>query len=243
MKKYPAFMSLAALALVAAMAPVHAAVLVSYTFASAPDPDTTPNPNPATTIAGGSGSAFTVSGGINAAGGAVSGSSDMAFLRGDSLTTGAAEAFTAGDYFEFTFTPDVGATFDLTSIAFSYGGSNNGTGSSAFTASYFIRTDAGANADNFSTDLGASFAAARTITGGGTNNQLGTGTFTFTGGGYGNLSTPVTFRIYTFTSDQNNGKINRIDTVTLNGTLIPEPGVGLLALVAAGTAALRRQRR
>lgn len=220
-------------------------VIAEYLFTTPTDETTTINPYSSDVEPYSVASEFTVSGGLNAAGAAVSGSSDMAFIRGDSLTTTDSGAYTNGDYFQFTVTPEAGVTLNLTTLTFSYGGSNSGTGSTAFTTYFFLRTDAGANADDFSTDLGSSFSLSRGITGATSNNQMGNTSpaLNLSGADFQNITTPVTFRIYAYTSDSANGKINRIDTVILNGTVVvPEPSAAVIGLMSLGTLTLLRKR-
>jgi hypothetical protein len=217
-----------------------AVVLAQYNFthtgtSTANPASSDPQPN---SVAG----TFTAAGADAPANGGVSGSSDMAFLRTNQLTTSTATAVTAGDYFTFTFTPDVGATFNLTSITFDFGGSNSGTtGAPAFTVTAALRSDA--EAVDYSTDLAAPFS--KTITANTTNNQLSAAPeVLLTAPEFQNVSGPITFRFFISSDDISTSlKIARMDNVILNGTVLTIPEPASSALIVAGVAVLGLRRR
>lgn len=132
-------------------------------------------------------------------------------------TGGTNEATTvaADDYLEFTVTPNVGYTFDLTSITFDRAVST----SSNLTGPFFVRSSL-----NYATTIGA-FASS-------VSTDYTRSTITLSSA-YLNLATATTFRIYLYDTGANaNSATNvlRLDNVTLNGTLaaVPEPAAALL---------------
>lgn len=218
-----------------------AVVLAQYNFTHTGGGANTPNPLSSDTqpnsVAGAFGTA-----GHTAGEGGISGSTDMAFLRTSELTTTTEGAVTAGDYFTFTFTPDPGATFNLTSVKFDFGGSNSGSSAApAFTVTVALRSDA--EAVDYSTNLATPFS--KTITANTTDNQLSAVPEVFlTAPEFQNVSGPVTFRFYVSSDDVSNRlKIARIDNVILNGTVLTIPEPATSALLAAGVAALGLRRR
>lgn len=232
-----------------AIAPAtHAAILANYTF---DDASTTVSTNVSSdTDTNSVASNFTINNGGTAGGGAaISASTDMAFFRSDGLTTTQAGAVGAPDYFTFTFTPNAGTSFNLTSITLDLGGSNGGpTGgpaggpSNAYSVFAFLRSSA--EAVDYSTNIGSTATQLIPGPGDGAVYNLSQRTFDLTGSPeFANITTATTFRIYLYSSDNTfANQILRVDNVVLNGTLIPEPGSMTLALVSLGAGLCFRRR-
>ena len=214
-----------------------AAVLANYTFNDSST--TVANPNSSDTDGLTSASTFTANNGGPVGGGAgISSSTDMAFFRSDGLTTTTGDAVTNGDYFQFTISPIGGASMTLTSVTLDFGGSNSGTGGASFTTFGVIRSNA--EAVDYTTDLGS---FSKTITADSTDNQLTGQTVNLSGSDFLNLTTPVTFRIYVYSSANTvSNQIARLDNVVLNGTSVPEATSAMLAVVGLAAAGLRRRR-
>jgi hypothetical protein len=190
---------------------------------------------------------FTISnGGTAGGGGGFSTTSNTAFFRSDGLTTSAAGALGAPDYFAFTFTPTGGSSFNLNSITLKIGGSNGGTTGGpaggpfvAYTSSGFLRTNA--ETTPYSTDAGTFSQLIPGPGDGGTFNFVDAA-LPLSGPGFTNVTGPVTFRFYLYASDNTySTQIPRIDDVVLNGDLVPEPSAALLGCI--GSLSLLRRRR
>ena len=159
------------------------------------------------------------------------------FVRSNSTTTTAADAFTANDYFKFTLTPNATFLVNLTDLFFDYAGTGtSGTPAVANIASFFVRSSA---ANNFTTDVGTTVSSGQLT---GTNFQRQT--ISLTGANFQNLTGLIEFRIYVFNSINAGTSVARLDNITLNGDIAPIPEPGSLALVGSlGVLALLRRRR
>jgi hypothetical protein len=154
---------------------------------------------------------------------------DAPFLRVDPQggSTNAAQAVTAGKYFEFTVTPNANFALNLESLSYSVtrGGASTPRG-------YALRS----SVDNF----GANLATADLLTSRPTYTPVAlTFDSTFSG-----QASPVTFRFYVYAPAAGNSI--DFDNIVLNGTVttVPEPGtVSLLAAGAIGLVAAARRRR
>lgn len=223
----------------------HAAVLANYTF---DDPSgSVVNSASSDTDPTSTASAFTINNGGTAGGGAaISASTDMAFFRSDGLTNSEAGAAGAPDYFSFTFTPNVGTSYNLTSITFDLGGSNGGPtggagGGPSPTYSVFAFVRSSAEAIDFSTTIGSPVTQTVPGPGDGAVYNLSQRTINLTGPDFANVTTATTFRIYLYTSDNTfSNQILRMDNVVLNG--VPEPGSTTLALIGVGAGVFFRRR-
>jgi len=225
-----------------------AAILASYTF---DDPSATvANNTSSDTDTNSAASIFAITnGGAAGTGPGISASTDMAFFRSDGLTTTEGGAIGAPDYFTFTFTPNIGTSFALTSITFDFGGSNGGpTGgpsggpSNSFNVFAVLRSNA--EAVDYSTNIGATATQLIPGPGDGAVYNLSQRTFDLTGSPeFANVTTATTFRIYLYSSDNTfANQILRADNVLLNGTLIPEPGSTTLVLAGLGVGLYIRRR-
>lgn len=150
------------------------------------------------------------------------------YFRGLDMTGTTEGAIANDDYFTFTFTPNAGTQFQLQTLTFNLGGSNNTD--NPFTAQLAVYS----SADGFASRLGdlATYAvAAQTGTSFGATTTIdlsGLGTLT--------SATPVAFRFYASLSGAsaagNNNAILRLDNIEMNGVLVPEPSVALMGALA-----------
>ena len=231
MKKTKAVQILAGLALLSASV-VSADVLASYDFAS----DLTATTEDANVTA----NDFTVGAGITGSGRS-SGSKSL-FARA-SLTDGAnqislANAITANDYFSFTVDVDAGYEMDLTNFQFDLGYTRNGS----FDGKQF-RTYLMTSIDGFTTADFYDFDTVDvTVNGAVLTYPNGTKTISLAGAQFQNITTSTEFRLYIADNTGSADFIHRIDNVTLNGTVIPEPGtIGLVSAAGLGILFIRRR--
>jgi len=159
-------------------------------------------------------------------------------------TTGTTTSFGAAvgsdDYFTVTITPDAGFEMNLTSFEFDYGYSSSGSfGTGTMRAYITTSEDNHANFFNGNTDgyttitdpvnSGVTFPISKSLD--------------LSGAAFQNISTAFEFRIYLSDSYNVNDLIHRIDNVTLNGAVVPEPGNFALigGLLALGLVMIRRR--
>lgn len=142
-------------------------------------------------------------------------------VNNDSTT--AAQAVTIGSFYSFVLTPNVGITYNLSSLTFDAG--KEGTGN---IRGYVVRS----SRDNFASDIQT--ADVPTV-----RPTFTTVNVPLTGTPFTDLTDATTFRIYSYSPD--NGKSVEYDTITLNGTAVPEPSAALLG--ALGALCLLRRKR
>jgi hypothetical protein len=135
------------------------------------------------------------------------------FDTGDTNPTTLVESIAGNDYIEFVITPNVGATFTLTSFVFSWEHSATGPGSLTLRSS----------ADSFASDIGSVTGLAASLTAG---NVI-------TVSGFADYASAVTFRLYGYgaTSGVGTGGFDTTSSVVnvqVNGTAVPEPRTFLL---------------
>jgi len=155
------------------------------------------------------------------------------FVRSNRTTATAADAITNNDYFKFTLTPNATFLANLTDLFFDYSGT--GTSSIENTSTFFVRS----GADNFAADIGTTVLAGQFAG----NSVFRRQTIDLSGASFQNLTAAIEFRIYVMNSvTATNDGVARLDNITLNGTIVPEPSS--LALVGSlGVLALLRRRR
>ncbi len=162
-----------------------------------------------------------------------SGSADnMAFalLNGGSpsYSTSAQNAITNSRYIEFTITPVEGEMLDISSLSFDYGGSA-GPGRS-YTSYFQVRSDI----DNYAAELGTTEGYA-VVAGAPTTNTGGSFSVDLSElSEFQNISTSVTFRIYSYIGDisgtfAGTADSQRLDNLTVS-TAIPESSSSSLLL-------------
>ena len=160
-----------------------------------------------------------------------------AFFRSSSLTTSESGAVAGNDYFSFALTPTSGG-LTFTSLTFDLGGNLAGSPAVApFTSFAFVRT----SLDGFASNVGSveSFDATTAA------SAFANKTVNFSGALFQNVTQPVEFRVYIYSSIDGfnqtaNDSIVRLDNVELSA--IPEPSAWILSLAGAvGLLGLRRR--
>lgn len=219
------------------------AVLANYAFAggtsASTDTDSNSTASPLTFSNGANTGTTTGTGAVTGA--AISSSTDMFYFRTTGLTSSESGAIGAPDYISFTFTPNPGTAYNLQTITLNFGGSNAGGTAAAYTSYAFLRSSL--EDTPYSTNIGTTISRNVPGPGDGAVYNLALETFTFTDPAFANVTVPVTFRLYLYSSANDvSNQIVRLDDVRLNGTLIPEPTSALLAAIGLGSAALRRRR-
>ncbi len=149
-----------------------------------------------------------------------------------------ADSKTDNTYFQFTLSVDPGQLISLDSVSFDIGATKT-TGylpAASFTAGFFLTSDQ----DGFVGSLGGESIESPT----GTGTNWGVANVTLDG-----LLSPaesVTFRIYLTTSElpapPDHG-VYRVDNISVNGSVIPEPSAYALLAMGGGVFWLRRSRR
>ena len=225
---------LTVIALCMTAATSQAAVLAQYNFTAASAVASTV----ATDVTAGN---FTPVG-INPGNVGLSGTGNNAFLR--STRTQGTEALALSDlgsglndYQTVTISAAPGKFLDLTSVTFGFNANNNNDlAGGAFTSTAVLSS----SVNGFGTAItgtNTSRTAARLNE---ATPFTPTATFDLSAPAYNNLTT-ITFRLSTFDSHNDNGRLSRFDDFTLNGDVIPEPSTALLG--GLGLLALLRRRR
>lgn len=230
---------LVAAALIAgASAGAQAATIAQYPFDSASptaapvDPNVTAN-DMATNIGANSGFSSTGTG--------------NAYVRASATPDNQADAVTDGTYFYFTITPHTGYALNLSTFFMKIGEQTSTTDAISFTSNFFLRSSADGYASDIAiTDTGgvttySGGVATRTTTINSSNTPDGV-TFDLSGAIFQNITTTLTFRIYTFDTGEGTGtnpadssqSLSRFDTVTVEGETAAVPEPATLALLAVG---------
>jgi hypothetical protein len=138
-------------------------------------------------------------------------------------------AITNNSYWQFTISPQAGQLLNLTSLTF-----EGWKGGSSGTRGYGLETSVGGFGPGL-TLASADFTATRV-----SPKPVGSDwTIDLSGAGFQNLVSPITFRVYTYSTA---GTVE-FDNVTLNGNLVAVPEPGTLAFLGLGTLALMIRRR
>ena len=216
------------------------AVLANYAFAGGSAASTDADPTSAAsnvTFTDGSNTGTTET----VIGAGFSGSSNMFYFRTNGLKTNETDAIGAPDFISFTFTPTPGTSYNLQNITVDFGGSNAGGGAPGYTSYAFLRSSLEDTA--YSTNIGSTIS--RDVPGPGSGNEynLAQETFTFTDPAFANVTAPVTFRLYMYSSSNAESlQILRLDNLRINGAVIPEPASSLAFALGVGVMAIRRRR-
>lgn len=225
---------LAAAVMVSAAPAASAAILANYPFTGGSAASTDDDPgSTAANVA------------LTATGSSISATSHNLFLRSsDTTATTEAQAIGSNTYVAFTVTPTGGNNLDLASLAFSSGASNSDSDDVSITASVAVKSSVG----GFGVGDPTLGTFAKTVANGnGGAGVLDPRTIDLTtfGSAFQDLTDPVEFRFYLFDGTNGSNKINRLDSVVLEGTAVPEPAAaaGLSAAAAAGLLLRRRRRR
>lgn len=145
--------------------------------------------------------------------------------------TGANNAATAvsnNSYYQFEVTPVAGATMNLSSLNF-----QGASATSAPSNGYVIRS----STDSYTTNLQTAGFTTQYAT-------FANYSVSLTGSEFQNLTTGISFRIYTYMNAGSNPAAG-YDNLTLTGTVVtvPEPSTYALAAIAAGTIGYSARRR
>lgn len=225
------------LIVLSSVAPLQAQILVQYNF--------TTNADPSTVAANTTASPTTISyplGGVSGSG--RSGDGNL-FARGASSSSGGlifqnslANAITANDYFQFSLTPDSGYSVNLTSLTVDWGGQAGSLNS--FTFNYGLTSSVDGHTASDVIGIGS-----RAVSG--TPATFGPQSLSLSAAKFQGLSAPVTFRLYFYATDivgtDSWNKIGRVDNITLNGAVIPEPSTYALFGIGLGALMILRRRR
>lgn len=194
-------------------------VLVEYTFAGATlNPTTVDSSVNASIISAGSGAAVNVA--------SVAIPSTMNYNT-TVVSTSSAAAITNNSFFQFTVTPNSGATFSNLSFEVGKGGSSSPRG-------YDLRSSLDSYATTISTAEVTQVATPASPT-------FQTFSVPLTGSQYLNVSSPVTFRIYGYTPTTS--ATLTYNRITLSSTSVPEPSTVILSLAGIATLAWTSWRR
>jgi hypothetical protein len=141
------------------------------------------------------------------------------------------------DYQTVTISAAPGKFLDLTSVTFGFNANNNNDAlGGAFTSTAVLSS----SVNGFGTAITGT-NTSRTAAGLNESTPFTpTATFDLSAPAYNNLTT-ITFRLSTFDSHNDNGRLSRFDDFTLNGDVIPEPSSALLG--SLGLLAILRRRR
>lgn len=231
---------IAATAALALSSASQAVVLAEYNFTTASTASSIAASTTATDVTAGN---FTANGntiaqiGISTAGNAYLRSNDSESLLANTLTDMVMPTLT-DDYFQVTFSAAPGMTLDLDNLTFLLGHTTDNADS--FTSTAVLSS----SVNGFGTAITGTGGISRT-----TAVTTTSSTFNASAASY-DLSTPeyqglstITFRLSVFDDRNENAKITRFDTFTLNGDVnaIPEPSAALLG--GLGLLCLLRRRR
>ncbi|WP_269536938.1 hypothetical protein [Cerasicoccus fimbriatus] len=172
--------------------------------------------------------------------GAISSSSDAAYIFVNATGSTQAEALDGDSYFTFTVNADPGFQLDLSSVGFNYGMYKNAGGAIAYNV--YLQS----SVDGFGSTQAILFSEGNTIVENSTQT-ISSGAISLSAPEYQGLSS-ITFRI-SYSDDTNSTNSNnvRVDNVVLNGnvSVIPEPGhyaAGLGAMALLGLCWIKRRR-
>lgn len=167
----------------------------------------------------------------------VGGSNPYVFPSAAAATASPAAAMTANDFFSVTLTPESGYALNLTEISFyAWGNQTNTAGS----YTYFVQSSA-----TGSTILGTTTKAYNTAGAVVNNNTAPSSSnlYSFDLSAYSddlmNVTDPVTFTVGVYSTT--NGSL-RLDSLQIQGDVVPEPSRALLFSMAVGCCLLRRRR-
>ncbi|RYD30462.1 MAG: hypothetical protein EOP87_16620 [Verrucomicrobiaceae bacterium] len=246
---------------VMASLPCHAVVLASYNFEGAGDArldsKDTDADSTASALSAGAGmgtvgnstSTWAISGtvvGTPARGNHMFASSVA--ITGTGTTPGTEEAAVANnDYFEFTFNPD-SSTWSLTSLELEFYSARTTSGTAQTSPTPEMTMFVRSSVDDFGMTLGS---ATNVGLWGDTGQAYTDADFVTLGinlaslAAYGEISAPVTFRIYmrdNFSNSTNSGWGIRMDNIELEGTMVPEPSAASLAVLGSLLLGCHRRR-
>lgn len=235
----------AIIGLLASLSSGQGAILANYDFThTGSGASAVANPNSSDSNSGSVAGTFTLSGGTATGGtvpqAAISTSTDQPFIRSLSLTNSKAGAIGGNDYFSFSLTPNAGNAYNMTTLAFDFGGSNAADATLDYTASLALQASIGGGAFF---DVGS--VIDKTVLANATSgNQLSPFSIDLSSvSAFQGVTDPVVFRFYLYSSVSVDNRIVRMDNVVLNGDLIPEPSsAAFLAMVAAAAGLYRRRR-
>lgn len=138
--------------------------------------------------------------------------------NGDNVYTNYTGSLDTSIYYEFTITPNVGTTYDLTGITFRV--QRSGTG----VRNYAVRSSADSYASNLTASINPANTALEVVAGNiffyntdASSGQNGS-TITLSGPSFTNLTTPVTFRFYGYNAEAAGGNFS-IDDVAISGNV------------------------
>ncbi len=204
-----------ALVLMSAVVLAHGAVIVQYTAPVGNEfAPTTIGVNATADNLNNSGSEATLQAGFAFLGAVyLEGGSGVSYPLADSLA-----AYAAGVYFQFSVTPDAGFLLSLSSLTFDVakGGISSPRG-------WAVRS----SVDGYSSEIATQEVATVQPTAAFFGVDL-------SGAAFQGLTTPTTFRIYTYTPAWGSGMF--YDNITLNGasSAVPEPSTLLMLLLGLG---------
>ncbi len=138
--------------------------------------------------------------------------------NGDNVYTNYTGSLDTSIYYEFTITPNVGTTYDLTGITFRV--QRSGTG----VRNYAVRSSADSYASNLTASINPANTALEVVAGNifFYNTDVSSGqngsTITLSGPSFTNLTTPVTFRFYGYNAEAAGGNFS-IDDVAISGNV------------------------
>lgn len=155
------------------------------------------------------------------------------FPTDNNNTNSAALAVTNNHYLEFTVTPNLGFPLYLDELTFDLAADGLSSIGGGFTTHVFVRS----SLDSYATTIGSEFSN------GVSDKVIGpfeAQTLDLSAPAYQGLTSPITFRVYSWAGSSSTTKGALLDNVTL--TTVPEPAtIGLMTLGATGML-LRRRR-
>ena len=207
------------------LVPAHSAILARYEFASASPVATT---SLAGVTAGNFGASITDTNQGFSAGGNV-------FLR--SLVTGADQTAALADdnYFSVTISAtNPGETLNLTSLTLDYAVQNDNA--SSFSGAVYLQSTVGGTGTGNPVIAGTGTTDTQNSSG----FSFAQATFDLSAAGFQGL-TSITFQFRFSDTADVTGDLNRMDNVTINGSVVPEPSSALIG--GLGVLVLLRRRR